>query len=826
MRIKKIGEVRAVMAICLTAVFAASSALGDIGTWKVREGVGTGGTNWAVWEDSANWEGGVLPSGTERATSQAILPAQSVYINSTDGITLPQIAVTNNVQSESQYPVLRSDATVVITYSDSSYTQIKRFWLYSDYTWKGRGGYSGPCYVKFCGDCTGLTSTMEICQDSSYRFDMFANSTGGTRTYNKLFPGTQPDFRIKGGCAMDFVTPRGSDADVVGTWSQTAGSPFLSRVGAEHVLCAGTTVTGSGIPAGTFLKRVFPDGTIELSQAATSTIAENTLTFAAFSPDFSATIWRLWHVQGNSIATIRAQKHRAADKGRICVSIMQHSAAPAPYGFKITTQDGYVPATLVLGKNVTSTFYQLENCEVEFTGSGKDGDTDFHTCTFRIPNAAHAARLVATNGVVTSLGVFTNRVGTLVKGGAGTISIGLPNDARVNSTGAIIVDEGTLEIRGSDSGDNYVPTLTVKAGATLRIPNGLVCGTFNAEEGAIVEGGVLACGSIDESVLSRIVLSKGAGCRSLVSSGAKFKVEVVSGSVISRNVENDKVCTISGDALFRVTGAGTFDVLLVGGGGGGGYKAGGGGGGGGVVYTQSIAVVDGLYSFSVGAGGHGATQGNERSTNGGDTYGLGLCAYGGGAGGTHYWNGLTGGSGGGANVYDYNNGKEGFRSGAPGIAGQGYAGGSSTNTLDHWRATGGGGGGAGAPAVAIYFAEGPNPNPTLAPTTRVYGADGGDGVAVSITGEEVYYGGGGGGGGNRFVVTAHGGLGGGGQGGVTPYTASNYAAAGEAGEPGTGGGGGGGGCYSSYGGAGGDGGSGVAIIRFLRPIKGFTTSFR
>ncbi len=217
-------------------------------------------------------------------------------------------------------------------------------------------------------------------------------------------------------------------------------------------------------------------------------------------------------------------------------------------------------------------------------GSDVDGNTDFNTCTFRIPNSAHTARIVATNGVVTSLGVFTNCVGTLVKGGAGSISIGLPYDARVNSTGAIVVDEGTLEIRGSESGDNYVPSLIVKSGATLRIPDGLACGTFNAEAGATVEGGVLVCGSVDESVFSRVVLGKGAACRSLVPSGAKFDVEVVSGSVRSRNV--DKVCTVSGDALFRVTGSGTFNVLLLGGGGGGGYKAGGGDGGSGVAMIR------------------------------------------------------------------------------------------------------------------------------------------------------------------------------------------------------------------------------------------------
>ena len=815
---KLVGKKCLSQALSLTAALAASTVFGASGTWVVRDGVGTGGTNWATWEDTANWEGGVLPSGQDSTTSKATL--QRAYIHSTDGITLPRISRS----SGPDYPVLKSDAMVKFTFSNSGgLSAIEGFWLYSDWTWKSTTS-GGLKYMNICGDCKNVTGQLCIMESSSCRFDLFANAAGESRTYDMMFGVETPDFRLRGNKAMSFIAPQGSDVDIVGTWSQTADSPFLSRVGAEHVLCVGTTVTGSGIPAGTFLKRIFPDGTIELSQAVTSTIAENALTFAAFSPDFSASTWRINSFNTAGIATLRVQKYRVKDKARFFVSVMQSDSTTKPYGFKIATQDGYVPATLALGKSATSTFYQLENCEVEFTGTGLDGDADFHACTFRIPGSAHTARIVAMNGVVTTLGVFTNRIGTLVKGGAGTISIGLPNDARANSTGAIVVDEGTLEIRGSESGDNYVPTLTVKAGATLRIPDGLICGTFNAEAGAIVEGGVLVCGSFDESTLSDIVLSKGAACRLLVASEEKFDVEVVSGSVRSRSVDKDKVCTVSGDAVFRVKGSGTFDMLLVGGGGGGGFKGGGGGGGGGVVYTQSVAVADGLYSFSVGAGGHGAKSSTALTSNGGDTYGLGRCAYGGGGGGTwsNWGPALSGASGGGGGIHSEL--KAAGRPGASGIEGQGHEGGASTNVLvngswNHFRSMGGGGGGAGAPGVSAKYVAGA----TLSEDVLL-GGDGGDGVIVPITGEDVYYGGGGGGGGTKFTQTANGGNGGGGAGGKE---SGNEPHPGKPGTDGTGGGGGGGGSYSaSAGGGGGDGGSGVAIIRFRRKEKGFVLSYR
>jgi hypothetical protein len=168
-----------------------------------------------------------------------------------------------------------------------------------------------------------------------------------------MFGGSgSPDARMNGYSTLTLVGPRGSDEDIVGTWSQTEGSPFLSRVGDEHALCVGTTVTGDGIPDGTFLKRAFPDGTIELSAAATNTIAANSLTFAAFAPDFSAHIYRIYQYNSVNLVTIRAQKYRATDKVRFTTYTQPSSVSLASYGLKITTESGFVPATLALSSNV------------------------------------------------------------------------------------------------------------------------------------------------------------------------------------------------------------------------------------------------------------------------------------------------------------------------------------------------------------------------------------------------------------------------------------------------------------------------------------------
>ena len=94
----------------------------------------------------------------------------------------------------------------------------------------------------------------------------------------------------------------------------------------------------------------------------------------------------------------------------------------------------------------------------------------------------------------------------------------------------------------------------------------------------------------------------------------------------------------------RVVGSGAVEVLLVGG-----------GGGGGVVYTNSIAIREGVWDVTVGAGGEIGKNGNATRIEG-----LELTAYGGGAGakgaddntGTKGYVGGSGASGGGATGND------------------------------------------------------------------------------------------------------------------------------------------------------------------------------
>ena len=242
-----------------------------------------------------------------------------------------------------------------------------------------------------------------------------------------------------------------------------------------------------------------------------------------------------------------------------------------------------------------------------------------------------------------------------------------------------------------------------------------------------------------------------------------------------------------------------LSYLLVGGGGGGGSNWGGGGGGGQVLAGTGSLTTTGTYTFVVGAGGQGAVAGSVLAGSRGVTTsanlaGTALSAIGGGGGGTGGGGAATTGASGGGGAGNTSS------PGASGTTGAGYAG------YAGWNGWGGGGGG------------GAGGNGT---------ANGGVGLASSITGATVYYGAGGGAGSH---ANTGGGLGGssgaGGAGGfdngVTPTSAQKSLFPYAGGNGVTAGSGGGGG--SGWNGAGGNGANGLAVLAYGGTSSGSTLS--
>lgn len=239
------------------------------------------------------------------------------------------------------------------------------------------------------------------------------------------------------------------------------------------------------------------------------------------------------------------------------------------------------------------------------------------------------------------------------------------------------------------------------------------------------------------------------------------------------------------------------DVLIVAGGGGANNAICGGGGGGGVLYVENYAIASGqTINLTVGAGGRAGTSslGNDSALNGDNSRFNDIVALGGGAGGQSYGGlGKIGGCGGGGSRAS-SPGSTLFYGGA-GSPGQGFPGGTGSNSgaQDNYGSPGGGGGAGGMG----YSASGG------------YSGHGGPGFVCSIDGSIQAYGGGGGGGSYNYYPGI-GGQGGGGNG------ASNASTNGSNGTDNLGGGGGGGG-YSpngAFSNSGGRGGNGIVIVRY------------
>jgi len=231
----------------------------------------------------------------------------------------------------------------------------------------------------------------------------------------------------------------------------------------------------------------------------------------------------------------------------------------------------------------------------------------------------------------------------------------------------------------------------------------------------------------------------------VVASGSRRSVAVTGAS--------SDVQTVIGGDLYRVvtwTSSGTIvpessvdvEYLVVAGGGGTAQNGSGGGGGGGLRTnvggtpltvsgpTNAVVGAGGVVGVAVGSGGNGGPS----------SFGSVTTVGGGGGGRLNVNNAQGGGSGGGAPPGDSS------FNGGQGTAGQGFRGGNATwiSGAPTTRTAGGGGGGAGAQGGDTTSID------------RL--GNGGDGLAVDITGVSVFYAGGGG----NEQLGSLGGLGGGG----------------------------------------------------------------
>lgn len=769
----------------MVILFFVQTAFAADGKWVQREGVGTGGTNWTEWTDANNWTGGVVAAGS---TSHADLTASKGQYIRLPNETVSLKSIAGDVTSSS---VLYGDALLQF---GSPAADFKYIALYTPWKWSHNSVYSGPYGVSVCADCTYLYGNCLWFDTNRIRLDRYANSSDPVRV-NACLPKDQ-GIKVNSTGGLVFMAPCGSSTNQTYSWSQTEGSRFLAPCAATGVLPVGAIVTGDGILPGTFLKRVFPDGTIELSTAVETTDTENELTFAPLRSDTTVRLGGYRGYNSSGLKFLIVEKYREEDDFRVEISYFgKDFDTVANNGtFRLYTEDGFVPGVIALiSDSAAEAVLKLENIRLEI-------DANYSGLQLTVPNdAAHEARVSVTGSLTKAVGRLSSVVGTFRKEGMGTLVVNELNAPVAN----LKVAEGALSVTAADEGLT-ISRLTIAAGARFDVPaSGIFCEILDIGEGATIGGsGVLTYRTLAGGALPDIIVKGSAIVRAEVPEAAEFSVRVMNGAYTAYTKDGDDVLVFDSSATIAVAGTGTVSMLVVGGGGGGGQYRGGGGGGGGVIETNDVVVTPGVYAFTVGEGG-AAAVGSASGLNGEASTAFGVTALGGGGGGTQKA-GNDGGSGGGGGAPGYGN--YATNSFGLGTAGQGFEGSAGVAQGSHWSAAGGGGGGAGQSALPYR----------LNSANRGVGGRGGDGKFSSIWVPQYYGGGGNGGCATADYGYSRAGRGGGGKAGVVNAN-SVVIADGEPGVDGLGGGGGGGGDFVSAHAPAGRGGRGTIILRLANP---------
>ena len=474
--------------VAVVLLFSALCLCGLSGSAAIKTNVwnfsGTGGTvtNAADYFDAANWVGGAVGEGADVKVDFS--GAQGLkFIKLNRDVAVYQMCGKNEAFTLDTVnrTILVGDHTVTVSRYDNPLSAVQ---LYAPvYT-----AYNIPYLQKtiFCGDLTSFDNGVWVNTGSmSFHLDLYANEAGESRI-DPLPTGT---YRFSWGDTRVYA-PQSSPVDVSGTWSQTANSPYVFPKEAEHVISAGTVVSGEGIPEGTFVKRIFHDRSVELSNAATLTIEENVLTFAAFTPRI---IQKIGHLQRSAAGSemMKLMKYREEDVMRFEVRNMQNNDSGV---YSFDTVSGYVPGTFVLSPlTVTLPKIAFGTCHIEFAPSENGAKIPgIPNITVRQLGDASVSRLTVTNNVSAVLGGVSNLVGKIVKDGLGELAFPICRGTK-DYSGTIEVKEGCLKLNETADGEPIaVGTLALSNNTTLKLPDsGLKVSSANFESGAIVSGGLL-----------------------------------------------------------------------------------------------------------------------------------------------------------------------------------------------------------------------------------------------------------------------------------------------------------------------------------------------
>lgn len=310
--------------------------------------------------------------------------------------------------------------------------------------------------------------------DVYHRLDLYANNAGDRNSsVFRVDTSWNPYYVIFG--------PRNSKEDVAYSYVAASGKPyFLPTAGCPGIaLPVGAFVSEAEgrLPADTYLKRIFPDGSIELSNPI-SAEGEVTLTFKARTEPTVLSIAQGW--QGT-------YPHKFAADDDFSVHIARQWT-DAKIG---TFHSGYYPARVRIDAVENDRTLTLGDVELEWPVSAES------VYVLKQESAGTTTKLYAPEEADYTITCFDNLVGTVVKTGAGKLTLSLGDKSAAN-TGKLVVSEGVLEVTAG----SWVREVEVAAGATLVINGELAVEKATLASGAAVKGGVLAAELLEDGGVS------------------------------------------------------------------------------------------------------------------------------------------------------------------------------------------------------------------------------------------------------------------------------------------------------------------------------------
>ena len=449
------------------------------------------------WNIADNW----YPNTGTPTTSADIASFPSVGTSTTYYFVTSAVPVNVGRIESSASPartVFVSDSAVSVNIANQN---TKNVALYAPVIWSNSTYMATQ--LDFC-DTLRVASGKRLVGNSAttyFRYDRFAKSADASRV-DEFEWGDNGIGMYSGNYYI--YGPGSLDSAATSSWIATAGSPYLIPVGGHqsglNMVPGGPVRCDGVIPSGAFLKRIFPNGEIEISAPALADSASATVTFAAFTPSVRQKLKVYFHANG-APQFLLYKKTKTYDFDIVLEGIDWTSSAPADRRLILAGDYrlNWLPIIHVAGDCSPENWVPVvivKYAKLSLEAKGTTAKNGFDHCNLMHYNASSLLSLYVPDGETQKIYSMTNLVGTVYKNDPGTVVVGMPDSTR--NTGTLQIDAGTFAVTDDASAPiAEIGTLTVAANAALRLPvQGMRSNTaFTFNSGAILETPVRADGT-------------------------------------------------------------------------------------------------------------------------------------------------------------------------------------------------------------------------------------------------------------------------------------------------------------------------------------------